>query len=67
MDMPGVCQVPESSGEQCKMEETGSEVISGIPMTLEVKGQVKVKVKVLLLLQAEEDVLAETITLQILL
>ena len=49
------------------MEETGSEVISGIPMTLEVKGQVKVKVKVLLLLQAEEDVLAETITLQILL
>ena len=63
MDRPGVCQVPESSGEQCKMEETGSEVFSGTPMTLEVKGQVKVKV--LLLLQAEEDVLAETIILHI--
>ena len=38
MDRPGVCQVPESSGEQKKMEETGCEVICGAPTTLAVKG-----------------------------
>ena len=38
MDRPGVCQVPEDSGEQRKMEETGCEVTSGGPMTLVVKG-----------------------------
>ena len=38
MDRPGVCQVPEGSGEQGKMEETGCEVICGTPMTLAVKG-----------------------------
>ena len=45
MDRPRVCQVPEDSGEQRKMEETGCEVISGAPTTLEVNGSVKVKVK----------------------
>ena len=29
MDKPGVRQVPEGSGEQGKMEETGCEIISG--------------------------------------
>ena len=32
IDRPGVCQVPEGSGEQTKMEETGCEVICGAPM-----------------------------------
>ena len=38
MDRPGVCQVPEGSGEQGKMEETGCELIYGGPMTHMVKG-----------------------------
>ena len=38
MDRPGVRQVPEGSGEQGKMEETGSEIICGAPTTLAVKG-----------------------------
>ena len=29
MDRPGVCQIPEGSGEQGKMEETGCEIICG--------------------------------------
>ena len=37
MERPGACQVPEGSGEQRKMEETGCEVICGVPMTLAVK------------------------------
>ena len=37
MDRPRVRQVPEGSGEQGKMEETGCETISGAPMTLAVK------------------------------
>ena len=45
MDTPGVCQVPEDSGEQGKMEETGCEVICGAPTTLMVKGSAKVKGK----------------------
>ena len=38
MDRPGVCQVPEGSGEQRNMEETGFEIIYGAPTTLAVKG-----------------------------
>ena len=38
MDRPGVLQVPESSGEQAKMEETGFQIICGAPTTLAVKG-----------------------------
>ena len=38
MDRPGVHQVPEGSGEQGKMEETGCEIICGAPTTLAVKG-----------------------------
>ena len=45
MDRPGFHQVQEDSGEQRKMDETGSEVICGVPTTLVVKGEVKVKVK----------------------
>ena len=37
MDRSGVCQVPEGSGEQGKMEET-CEIICGAPTTLTVKG-----------------------------
>ena len=38
MDRPGVRQVPEGSGEQGNMEETGCEIICGAPTTLAVKG-----------------------------
>ena len=38
MDRPGVRQVPEGSGEQEKMEETGWEIICGALTTLVVKG-----------------------------
>ena len=38
---PGVCQIPEGSGEQRKMEETGCEVIRGAPTVLAVKGYVR--------------------------
>ena len=34
----GVRQVPEGSGEQGKMEETGCEIICGAPTTFAVKG-----------------------------
>ena len=37
MDRPGVWQVPEGSGEQGKMEETGCEIIYGARMTTLVK------------------------------
>ena len=38
MDGPGVFQVPGGSREQRKMEETGFEVICGVPTTFTVKG-----------------------------
>ena len=38
MDRPGVRQVPEGSGEQRKIEETGGEIICGAPTILAVKG-----------------------------
>ena len=38
MDTPGVCQVPEDSGEQGKMEETGCKIICGALTTLTVRG-----------------------------
>ena len=40
MDRPGVCQVPEGSGEQGKMEETTCEIICGAPTTLLVNGYI---------------------------
>ena len=36
--LPGVRQVPEGSGEQGKMEETGLEIICGAPTTFAVQG-----------------------------
>ena len=45
MDRSGVCHVPEGSGEQRKMAETGCEVICSAPTNSAVKGQAKVKVK----------------------
>ena len=47
MDRPGVHQVPEGSGEQGEMEETGYEIICGAPKTNVIKGQVQVKVIIL--------------------
>ena len=41
MDRPGVCQVPEGSRKQRKMEETGCEIFCGAPSTLGIKGQVR--------------------------
>ena len=41
MDRPGVRQVPEGSGEQEKMEESGCKIIYGAPATLGVKGYMK--------------------------
>ena len=42
MDRPGVRQVPEGSGEQSKMAETGREIICGAPTTLvQIKGQMR--------------------------
>ena len=38
MDRPGVRKVPEGSGEQGNMEETGCEIICGALMTQAVKG-----------------------------
>ena len=38
MDRPEVRKVPEHSGEQRKMEETGCEIICGAPTTLTVEG-----------------------------
>ena len=38
MDRPGVRQVPEGSGEQGKIEETGCEIICGAQTALAVKG-----------------------------
>ena len=43
LDRPGLRKVPESSGEQRKMEETGCEVIWGASTTPGVKRWVKVK------------------------
>ena len=37
VDRPGVCQVPEGSGEQGRMEKTGCAIICGAPMTLTIK------------------------------
>ena len=38
MHRPGLRQIPEGSGEQGKLEETGYEIICGAPTTLVVKG-----------------------------
>ena len=37
-DRPGVCQVPDGSGEQRKIEETGCEIICASQPTPAVKG-----------------------------
>ena len=37
MDRPGVRQVPEGSGEQGQMKETGCEIACGAPKTLKIK------------------------------
>ena len=42
MARPGVRHVPEGSGEQGKMEKTGSKIICGAPTTLAVKALVMI-------------------------
>ena len=42
MDVPGVRQVPEGSGEEGKMEKTGCKIICGAPTTLAVKGLIMI-------------------------
>ena len=37
-DRTAVCQVPEGSGEQGKLKETGCEIICGAPTTFAVEG-----------------------------
>ena len=37
MDRPGIRQVPEGSGEQKEMGETGCELICGVPTTPAIK------------------------------
>ena len=44
MDRSGVRQNPKGSGEQCKTEESGCEVICGAPTAPAVRRYVKVKV-----------------------
>ena len=46
--MPGVRQVPEGSGEQGKMEETGCEIICCAPTTLVVKGQMMMMIMMMI-------------------
>ena len=50
MDRPGVRQVPEGSGEQGKMEETGCEIICGAPTTLAVKGQMMMMMMMMMMI-----------------
>ena len=38
MDVPGIWQVPDGSGEQGKIENAGGKIICGSPATLVVKG-----------------------------
>ena len=47
MDKPGVRQVPEGSGEQGPMEETGCEIICVAPTTLAVKGSTRADERIL--------------------
>ena len=42
MDSPRVRQVPEGSGDQGEMEETGCKIICGAPTTLTVKGKMMI-------------------------
>ena len=51
MDRPGVRQVPEGSGEQGEMEETGCKIICGAPTALAVK---KLMMMMMLLWQSGE-------------
>ena len=48
-DRPGVRQVPDGSGEQGKMEETGCKIICGAPTTLTLKEQMTIMMGTLLL------------------
>ena len=51
MDRPGVRQVPEGSGEQGKVQETGCEIICGAPTTLAVEGQMMMMMMMIMVLK----------------
>ena len=53
MDQPGLCKVPEGSGEHGKMEETGCKIICGAPTTFVVKGQIVMMMIVYILLTCD--------------
>ena len=53
MDMPGVGQVPEGSGEQGKMENTGCKIICGAPTTLAVKGLIMMMMMMMVMMTPE--------------
>ena len=50
MDRPGVRQVPEGSGEQGKMEETGCKIICGVPTTLAVMGLIMMMIMMMMMM-----------------
>ena len=50
MDRPGVRLVPEDSGEQGKMEETGCELICGAPTILAAKGLIMMMMMMMMIL-----------------
>ena len=52
MDRPGVRQVPEGSGEQGKMGETGCEMICGAPTTLAVKRLMMVMMMMIMMMES---------------
>ena len=52
MDRPGVRQVPEGSGEQGKMEDTGCKIIYGAPTTLAVKGLIMMVIMMMMIMRS---------------
>ena len=50
MDRPGVRHVPEGSGEQKKMDETGCEIICDAPTTLAAKRQMTVMMMMMMMM-----------------
>ena len=59
MDRSGVRQVPEGSGEQGQMEETGCEIICGAQMDLAVKGQMTTTTMTTMMMMMMMDCLLE--------
>ena len=54
MDRPAVRQVPEGSGKQGKMEETGCKIICGAPTTIAVKELMMMKMVMMMIIIAAQ-------------